>query len=140
MPYSIQECTLSYGKVKLVLKHNRYFVESIYPVSLANDDPLPNQQLIFFLQEVMQHMLRDPVIQNTRLMPTEEDGAGSQEGEGQGEESENPLVGPGITITQPDKIQPIKVSHVHVLVTCMLYYNIWSIFLMINCPVWKQEE
>ena len=25
-------CTLSYGKVKLVLKHNRYFVESIYPV------------------------------------------------------------------------------------------------------------
>lgn len=28
----IQMCTLSYGKVKLVLKHNRYFVESIYPV------------------------------------------------------------------------------------------------------------
>ena len=26
-------CTLSYGKVKLVLKHNRYFVESSYPVS-----------------------------------------------------------------------------------------------------------
>ena len=56
-------------------------------------------------------MLRDPVIQSTRLMPTEEEGVGSQEGEGQGEESENPLVGPGITITQPDKIQSIKVSH-----------------------------
>ena len=26
-------CTLSYGKVKLVLKHNRYFVESSHPVS-----------------------------------------------------------------------------------------------------------
>ena len=52
-------------------------------------------------------MLRDPVIQSARLMPTEEEGVG------QGEESENPLVGPGITITQPDKIQPIKVSHVY---------------------------
>ncbi|CAF4249367.1 unnamed protein product, partial [Rotaria sordida] len=28
----IQLCTLSYAKVKLVLKHNRYFVESAYPV------------------------------------------------------------------------------------------------------------
>ena len=28
-----QICTLSYGKVKLVLKHNRYFVESSHPVS-----------------------------------------------------------------------------------------------------------
>ena len=60
-------------------------------------------------------MLRDPVIQNTRLIPTEDEGVGSQEGEGQGEESENPLVGPGITITQPDKIQPIKVH----TCTCM---------------------
>ena len=72
-------------------------------------------------------MLRDPVIQNTRLMPTEEEGAGSQEGEGQGEESENPLVGPGITITQPDKIQPIKVYHMYILCTrtdyiILIYY------------------
>ena len=43
MSYFIQECTLSYGKVKLVLKHNRYFVESIYPVSWSSDDPLPIQ-------------------------------------------------------------------------------------------------
>ena len=56
----------------------------------------------------MQQMLRDPVIQNTRLMPMPDDEeAGSREGEGQGEESENPLV--GITITQADKVQPIKV-------------------------------
>jgi len=27
-------CTVSYGKVKLVLKRNKYFVESQYPVSL----------------------------------------------------------------------------------------------------------
>ncbi|XP_011309067.1 DNA excision repair protein haywire [Fopius arisanus] len=44
----IQLCTLSYGKVKLVLKHNKYFVESPYP-------------------EVLQKLLKDPVIQNCRL-------------------------------------------------------------------------
>ncbi|CAM4743952.1 unnamed protein product [Rotaria magnacalcarata] len=27
----IQQCTLRYGKVKLVLKHSRYFIESIFP-------------------------------------------------------------------------------------------------------------
>lgn len=32
----LQDCTLSYGKVKLVLKHNRYFVESAFPVSVYN--------------------------------------------------------------------------------------------------------
>ena len=31
---SFQLCTLSYGKVKLLLKHNRYYVESSFPVSL----------------------------------------------------------------------------------------------------------
>lgn len=44
----IRLCTLSYGKVKLVLKHNRYFVESPFP-------------------EVLQKILKDPVIQNCRL-------------------------------------------------------------------------
>ena len=29
----LQMCTVSYGKVKLVLKRNKYFVESQYPVS-----------------------------------------------------------------------------------------------------------
>ncbi|XP_065905045.1 general transcription and DNA repair factor IIH helicase/translocase subunit XPB-like [Dysidea avara] len=43
-------CTLSYGKVKLVLKHNRYFVESSYV-------------------DVLQKLLKDPVIQSTRLIP-----------------------------------------------------------------------
>jgi len=32
--YWLQMCTVSYGKVKLVLKRNKYFVESQYPVSL----------------------------------------------------------------------------------------------------------
>jgi len=32
--YLLQMCTVSYGKVKLVLKRNQYFVESQYPVSL----------------------------------------------------------------------------------------------------------
>uniref|UniRef100_A0A5S6QGH3 General transcription and DNA repair factor IIH helicase/translocase subunit XPB n=1 Tax=Trichuris muris TaxID=70415 RepID=A0A5S6QGH3_TRIMR len=40
----IQLCTLSYGKVKLVLKENRYFVESNHP-------------------DVIQKLLKDPVIQ-----------------------------------------------------------------------------
>ena len=44
----IQMCTLSYGKVKLVLKHNRYFVESPFA-------------------DVIQKLLKDPVIQNCRL-------------------------------------------------------------------------
>jgi DNA excision repair protein ERCC-3 len=44
----IKLCTLSYGKVKLVLKHNQYFVESPHP-------------------EVLQKMLKDPVVQECRL-------------------------------------------------------------------------
>ena len=52
----IQLCTLSYGKVKLVLKHNRYFVESPHP-------------------EVLQKILKDPVIQTCRLKRIEEDEA-----------------------------------------------------------------
>ena len=59
----------------------------------------------------MQQLLRDPVIQNTRLMPEESQqwvgqGVGSQEGAEL--ESENPLV--GVTITKSDKVQPIKVN------------------------------
>lgn len=50
----IQLCTLSYGKVKLVLKHNRYFVESPHP-------------------EVLQKLLKDPVIQECRLRRLDED-------------------------------------------------------------------
>lgn len=44
----IELCTLSYGKVKLVLKHNKYFVESPHP-------------------EILQKLLKDPVIQECRL-------------------------------------------------------------------------
>ena len=44
----IQLCTVSYGKVKLVLKHNRYFVESQYP-------------------EIIQKLIKDPEIQKCRL-------------------------------------------------------------------------
>ncbi|KAF0042968.1 hypothetical protein F2P81_004305 [Scophthalmus maximus] len=44
----IQLCTVSYGKVKLVLKHNRYFVESAFP-------------------DVIQRLLQDHVIRECRL-------------------------------------------------------------------------
>ncbi|XP_042294001.1 general transcription and DNA repair factor IIH helicase subunit XPB [Sceloporus undulatus] len=48
----IKLCTVSYGKVKLVLKHNRYFVESTHP-------------------EVIQQLLQDPVIRDCRLRNAE---------------------------------------------------------------------
>lgn len=44
----IKLCTLSHGKVKLVLKHNRYFIESPHP-------------------DILQKLLKDPVIQQCRL-------------------------------------------------------------------------
>lgn len=52
----IQLCTLSYGKVKLVLKQNKYFVESPHP-------------------EILQKILKDPVIQSCRLKRTESNDA-----------------------------------------------------------------
>jgi len=48
----IKMCTTSYGKVKLVLKHNKYFVESSHP-------------------ETLQILLKDPVIQECRLRQKE---------------------------------------------------------------------
>ncbi|XP_077129362.1 general transcription and DNA repair factor IIH helicase/translocase subunit XPB [Ranitomeya variabilis] len=44
----IKLCTVSYGKVKLVLKHNRYFVESAHP-------------------DVIQDLLKDRVVRGCRL-------------------------------------------------------------------------
>lgn len=44
----IRERTLSYGKVKLVLKHNKYFVESSHP-------------------ETLQFLLKDRVIREARV-------------------------------------------------------------------------
>eukprot|EP00126_Sphaerothecum_destruens_P004672 Sdes_comp18317_c0_seq1m8037 len=44
----IRSCTLSYGKVKLVLKHNRYFIESVYA-------------------DILQTLLKDPLIQEARV-------------------------------------------------------------------------
>ncbi|KAI8350705.1 DNA helicase [Mortierella sp. GBAus27b] len=49
----IRDCTLSYGKVKLVLKHNRYFVESSHP-------------------DMLQTLLRDNVIRESRLVGDED--------------------------------------------------------------------
>uniref|UniRef100_A0A8B9DDL3 General transcription and DNA repair factor IIH helicase/translocase subunit XPB n=1 Tax=Anser cygnoides TaxID=8845 RepID=A0A8B9DDL3_ANSCY len=48
----LQLCTVSYGKVKLVLKHNRYFVESTHP-------------------DVIQQLLQDHVIKDCRLRNAE---------------------------------------------------------------------
>lgn len=50
----IRQCTLSYGKVKLVLKHNRYFVESSHP-------------------ETLQMLLKDPIISSGRIVRDEND-------------------------------------------------------------------
>lgn len=48
----IQSCTLSYGKVKLVLKKNRYYVESDFP-------------------DVIQKLIKHPVIYDCMLRPNE---------------------------------------------------------------------
>ncbi|XP_019378183.1 PREDICTED: TFIIH basal transcription factor complex helicase XPB subunit [Gavialis gangeticus] len=48
----IKLCTISYGKVKLVLKHNRYFVESTHP-------------------DVIQQLLQDKIIRGCRLRNAE---------------------------------------------------------------------
>lgn len=53
----IRTCTLSYGKVKLVLKHNRYFVESSYA-------------------DILQKLLQDKDISEARVVNSE----GSDEG------------------------------------------------------------
>jgi DNA excision repair protein ERCC-3 len=44
----IRECTSKYGKAKLVLKHNKFYVESEYP-------------------EVLRELLRDPLIAQSRI-------------------------------------------------------------------------
>jgi DNA excision repair protein ERCC-3 len=50
----IRERTLSYGKVKLVLKHNKYFVESSHP-------------------ETLQLLLKDKVIREARVISQQVD-------------------------------------------------------------------
>ncbi|KAG6854396.1 hypothetical protein C0991_007387 [Blastosporella zonata] len=50
----IRERTLSYGKVKLVLKHNKYFVESSHP-------------------ETLQLLLKDRIIREARLITAQTD-------------------------------------------------------------------
>jgi DNA excision repair protein ERCC-3 len=50
----IRSCTMSYGKVKLVLKHNRYFVESTHP-------------------ETLQLLLKDRVIREARVVTAQTD-------------------------------------------------------------------
>ncbi|PPQ88714.1 hypothetical protein CVT25_009478 [Psilocybe cyanescens] len=50
----IRGCTLSYGKVKLVLKHNKYFVESNHP-------------------ETLQLLLKDRIIREARIVTTQMD-------------------------------------------------------------------
>ncbi|EJD49042.1 DNA repair helicase rad25 [Auricularia subglabra TFB-10046 SS5] len=45
----IRDCTVSYGKVKLVLKHNKYFVESSHP-------------------DTLQLLLKDSIIRNARVV------------------------------------------------------------------------
>ena len=45
----VRDCTMSYGKVKLVLKRNRYHIESSYP-------------------QVLRLLLKDPIIQKAKII------------------------------------------------------------------------
>ncbi|KAJ2724230.1 DNA repair helicase RAD25 [Coemansia sp. Benny D115] len=60
---AIKSYTRSYGKVKLVLKHNKYYVETTHP-------------------EILQRLLRDPVIMQARVFPDQntEGGVVSKDG------------------------------------------------------------
>lgn len=57
----IKECTLSYGKVKLVLKHNKYYIESSHA-------------------EVLQILLKDSQIRDARVPPESGDANSSTAG------------------------------------------------------------
>ncbi|KAI0032530.1 DNA helicase [Vararia minispora EC-137] len=50
----IRTCTLSYGKIKLVLKHNKYFVESAHP-------------------DILQSLLKDSIIRSARVVSARDD-------------------------------------------------------------------
>ncbi|KAJ3084653.1 DNA repair helicase rad25 [Rhizoclosmatium globosum] len=52
----IRDCTNTYGKVKLVLNDNRYYLESTFP-------------------KVLRHLLKDPVINEARAFRTDADNA-----------------------------------------------------------------
>ena len=77
----IRERTLSYGKVKLVLKHNKYFIESSHP-------------------ETLQLLLKDKVIREARVISPQADNSikaatftTSKAPEKRKEEAPNPKVG-----------------------------------------------
>jgi len=91
----IKLCTVSYGKVKLVLKHNRYFVESRH-------------------SDIIQKLLKDPVIRECVLMSDSgrlevrtEQATTSKSGAISGastENKDNDKDGEGETPTVPDDI------------------------------------
>ena len=100
----IRERTLSYGKVKLVLKHNKYFVESSHP-------------------ETLQLLLKDRVIREARLLTVQTDNSikaatfttskapvkgnlaipGTKDAEKQKDEAVNGRPGPSAPTKIPDK-------------------------------------
>ncbi|CAG8529830.1 4471_t:CDS:1 [Paraglomus brasilianum] len=73
----IRQCTFSYGKVKLVLKHNRYFVESSHPETLQKllqDDTIAAARIInddsqdkYFLMKNKAPTAKDLVIPGKRI-------------------------------------------------------------------------
>ncbi|XP_054712229.1 general transcription and DNA repair factor IIH helicase subunit XPB-like [Uloborus diversus] len=80
----IKLCTVSYGKIKLVLKHNKYFIESPFP-------------------DVLQKLLKDHVIQECRLKHTENEISTLTTGQNSQSEKANGKDAPGSSKTA-DKI------------------------------------
>lgn len=73
----IRDATIKFGKVKLVLKHNRFFVESTQA-------------------DILQMLLRDPVIGPLRILP-EHEKESNQAAEAAGEQGGNSATGNGAT-------------------------------------------
>jgi DNA excision repair protein ERCC-3 len=84
----IRDCTLSYGKVKLVLKHNRYFVESSHP-------------------EMLQKLLRDQVIREARVVGDEDANSSGGLITGKAPNAKD-LTIPGIKKDVPDPNKPVN--------------------------------
>ncbi len=94
----IRSCTLSYGKVKLVLHHNRYWIESAFP-------------------SVLQLLLRDPEVASCRLLqdtsktaalPSGGGTRGLPEGAGgDGGKAEDPLALVRAAVAKDARVAPI---------------------------------
>lgn len=62
---------MNYGMVKLVLKQNRYFVETFFPVNLFENCSYNIHLFLFYLQEIIEKLLQDIQVKQCRVISNE---------------------------------------------------------------------